>query len=155
MIPLRKRRAKERTLTAVEAQTQVFTRKRIEERDAAEKEAKKQLEEAKTRLQKQVQAVQNDKSLDERSKMQKSRILQEEESRRLAIEESEIENKKKQQIEKARNETEREIRSIEFRYSLLSVILPPIPALLVGLWVFLRRSADENRNINPDRLVKQ
>ena len=155
MIPLRKRRSKERTLTAVEAQTQVFTRKRNEERDAAEKEAKKQLEEAKKRLQKQVEAVQNDKSLDERSKAQKRQILQEEESRRLAIEESEIDNKKKQQIEKARNESEREIRSIEFRYSLLSVILPPIPALLVGLWVFLRRLADENRNINPDRLVKQ
>jgi ABC-2 type transport system permease protein len=155
LIPLRKRRAKERTLTAVEARTQVFTRKRNEERDAAEKEAKKQLEEAKKRLQKQVEAVQNDKSLDERSKVLKRQMLQEEESRRLAIEESEIENKKKQQIEKARNESEREIRNIEFRYSLLSVILPPIPALLVGLWVFLRRLADENRNINPDRLVKQ
>ncbi|MES2793133.1 MAG: Gldg family protein [Planctomycetota bacterium] len=155
LIPLRKRRAKERTLTAVEARTQVFTRKRNEERDAAEKEAKKQLQEAKERLQKQIQAVQSDKTLDERAKLQKSRILQEEESRRLAIEESEIENRKKQQIEKARNESEREIRNIEFRYSLLSVILPPIPALLVGLWVFLRRSADENRNINPDRLIKQ
>lgn len=155
LIPLRKRRARERTLTAVEARTQVFTRKRNEERDAAEKEAKKQLEEAKKRLQKQIEEVQNDKSLDDRAKALKRQFLQEEESRRLTIEEAEIENKKKQQIEKARNESEREIRNIEFRYSLLSVILPPIPALLVGLWVFYRRLADENRNINPDRLIKQ
>lgn len=155
LIPLRKRRARERTLTAVEAQTQVFTKKRNEERVAAENEAKKQLEEAKKRLQKQVDAVQNDKSLDERGKAMKRQFLQEEESRRLAIEEVEIENKKKQEIEKARNESERQIRSIEFNYSLLSVILPPIPALLVGLWVFLRRLADERRNINPDRLVKR
>ena len=155
MIPLRKRRARERTLTAVEAQTQVFTKKRNEERISADAEAKKQLDEAKKRLQKQIEAVRSDKSLDERSKFLKGQMLQEEEARRLAIEEAEIENKKKQQIEKARNESEREIRNIEFRYSLLSVILPPIPALLVGLWVFLRRLADENRNINPDRLVKQ
>ncbi len=155
MIPLRKRRARERTLTAVEAQTQVFTKKRNEERISADAEAKKQLDEAKKRLQKQIEAVRNDKSLDERSKFLKGQMLQEEESRRLAIEEAEIDNNKKQQIEKARNESEREIRNIEFRYSLLSVILPPIPALLVGLWVFLRRLADENRNINPDRLVKQ
>lgn len=155
LIPLRKRRAKERTLTAVEAQTQVFTKKRNEERVAAENEAKKQLEEAKKRLQKQVDEVQNDKTLDERGKAMKRQFLQEEESRRLAIEESEIENKKKQQIEKARNESERQIRSIEFNYSLLSVILPPIPALLVGVWVFMKRLADERRNINPDRLVQR
>lgn len=155
LIPLRKRRAKERTLTAVEAQTQVFTKKRTEERVAAENEAKKQLEEAKKRLQKQVDAVQNDKSLDDRGKAMKRQFLQEEESRRLAIEEAEIENKKKQQIEKARNESERQIRNIEFNYSLLSVILPPIPALLVGLWVFSKRLADERRNINPDRMVKR
>ncbi len=155
LIPLRKRRAKERTLTAVEAATQVFTKKRNEERKKAEEDAKKQLEEAKKRLQKQVDTVQNDKTLDQRSKVMKMQILQEEESRRLAIEESEIENKKKQQIEKARNESEREIRSLEFRYSLLSVILPPIPALLVGLWVYLKRGADERRTIVPDRLVKR
>ena len=32
---------------------------------------------------------------------------------------------------------------------------PPIPALLVGLWVFLKRLADEQKNINPDRMVKR
>lgn len=155
LIPLRKRRARERTLTAVEAKTQVFTKKRNEERKTAEDEAKKQLEEAKKRLQKQVEAVLNDKTLDARTKAIRQQQLQEEESRRLSIEESEIENKKKQQVEKARDESERQIRSIEFQFSVLSVLLPPIPALLMGLWVFMKRGADERRTIVPDRLVKR
>ena len=155
MISLRKRRARERTLTAVETQTQKFTEKRNKERVAAEKEGTKQLEEANKRLQKQVEAVKKDKTQDERAKMIKLMTLQQEEQRRLSIETAEIETKKKLLIEKARNESEREIRNIEFRYSLLSILLPPIPALLVGLWVFLKRLADEQKNINPDRMVKR
>lgn len=155
MIPLRKRRSRERTLAFVEAQTQVFTTQRNEERKKAVDEAKKQLEEARKRLTKQIEAVRNDKTLDPRTKAIRQQQLQEEESRRLAIEEADIENKKKQQIEKARSESERQIRSIEFQFSVWSVLLPPIPALLVGLWVFIKRGADERRSVNPDRLVKR
>ena len=35
----------------------------------------------------------------------------------------------------------------------LALLLPPIPALLLGLFVYVRRSLDERQGLNPDRIV--
>jgi len=35
----------------------------------------------------------------------------------------------------------------------LAFFLPPIPPLLLGLFVYLRRMLDERQGMNPDRLV--
>lgn len=155
LIDLRKRRARQRTLTAVEASTQQFIEKRNKEQREAEDEAKGELEEAKKRLSNKIAEVDKDNNLDQRAKAMKKQFLQQEESRRLTIQEAEIDNKKKARVELARDETEREIRRIERLYGSLAVWLPPIPALILGILVFLKRRGDEQRGINADRLVKR
>ena len=52
-------------------------------------------------------------------------------------------------------ETDREIRSIEDRIMYAAVIIPPIPAILLGIIVLGMRLSRERKDITPDRLVSR
>ncbi len=73
--------------------------------------------------------------------------------RELDVLEVNIENSKKHKLKAIKDRTEREIRVIETNARTLAIILPPIPALILGLFVFGMRAKDERQGIVPDRLV--
>lgn len=155
LIGLRKRRSRQRTLTAVEVKTERFNTDRRDASKAADEAAKKELDEARERLKEKLKKINDDKSLDPQTQMIMSRTMQQEESTRLLVLEADIQNKKTQQIEEAKSKSEQEIRNIEFVIGLGAVLLPPIPALLLGIFVYLNRVGNENRNIVADRLVRR
>lgn len=80
-------------------------------------------------------------------------MAQENERRRLEVEEAGIQNTKKKKTKEIKDKTEREIRSIESFIRLLAILLPPVPALLLGIFVFAARARDERQGVIPDRLV--
>ena len=67
------------------------------------------------------------------------------------MEEANINQEKERKIEKSRIQTERGIRAIENRFYLYAAILPPIPALLLGLFVWMRKAAEERKDIAASR----
>lgn len=150
-IDLRKRRPKHRTLTAVEARTKKFVEERSKENEKAALEAKESLERRKEELQKEVDAIDKDESLPPIEKLQKKLIAQENQRRKLAVEEANINQDKEQKIQKSRVQTERGIRSIENRFYLFAAILPPIPAVLLGLIVWLKKLSEERKDIAATR----
>jgi ABC-2 type transport system permease protein len=150
-IPLRKRRAKHRTLVQVERQTSEFIANRSKEQENANTEAEKAMENAKARLKAEVEKVKNDDSLDDLAKMQLIALAQENENRRLLVEEANIEQEKEKKVEAVKIKTEREIRAIEQGYSLRAVLLPPIPAIVLGLIVWFSRMKNEQKDIAPSR----
>jgi ABC-2 type transport system permease protein len=154
-IDLRKRRAHHRTLTAVERQTQTFKKAQVDQQLKADEDAKRQLEEAKARFQDEIKKIQADKSLDERTKMIRVRAAQENERRRLEVEEAEIQNQKNKKIKESKNQSERAIRRIEDGIRLFAILLPPVPALLLGMFVFATRVRDERQGIVRDRMISK
>ena len=153
MIDLRNRRPKVRTLTAIEQQTKNFTKQANEERQAAADEAKKALKDAKARLADKVDKIKKDESLDEDSKMQRLVMAQQEESRRLEVEEANINQTKEKKIETSKTTMDRRTREVESSYSTRSLLLSPIPAIVLGLVVWLIRLNNEQRDIAPTRRV--
>lgn len=150
-INLRKRRPKHRTLTAVEARNRKFVEERNKETEKASLEAKMALDERKAELQKEVDAIEKDTSLSPIEKLQKKLIAQANQQRMMEVEEQNINQKKEREIERSRVQTERAIRSQENKFYALAAVLSPIPALLLGLGVWLKRTADERRDIAATR----
>ena len=153
MIDLRNRRPKVRTLTSVEAQTKAFNAAANEERKSAADEAKKALKDAKERLAEKVEKIKKDESLDEDSKMQRLLMAQQEENRRLEVEEININQTKEKKIDASKTKMDRKTREVESSYYTRSLLASPIPAILLGLLVWLIRKNNEQRDIAPTRRV--
>lgn len=152
-IPLRKRRQKHRTLTAVELAKSRFIKERGDAQQKANDEARTALEEAKKRLKAQVEAVAADKSLDDMAKLQMRAIAAQNESRRLAVAQANIDQSKQKQIDAIKSKAERQIRSVEDRFFWQAFILSPIPPIVVGLIFLLTRLRNERMDIAPSRRV--
>ena len=152
-IGLRKRRPRYRTLEAVEARTKDFEAARTKQTDQAEGVAAQRLQEAQTRLDKSVREVEGRADLDEQAKQVMISNLQAVETRRLKVSRMTIEDEKQRQIEAARADMESGIRGIENTIKLLAVALPPIPALVLFIFMAIRRMRRERIGVPDDRLV--
>ena len=152
-LELRKKRPKHRTLERIERESERYIRRSQEERKAAEREAEDALKSAQDRLTEAVDAIRESDEFDLRTKESLVRNRQQVEERRLALSKAEIEGQKEAQIRESRIRQEEAISSIENRVRALAVVLPPLPALILGGVVFFLRSARENRGANPDRLA--
>ncbi len=152
-IGLRKRRPRYRTLEAVEARTKDFEVARAKQTDQAEGVAAQRLQEAQTRLDKSVREVEARADLDEQAKQVMISNLQAVETRRLKVSRTTIEDEKQRQIEAARADMEGGIRGIENTIKLLAVALPPIPALVLFIFMAIRRMRRERIGVPDDRLV--
>jgi len=153
LLALRSREPIHRTLTEVEASTKSLVAREVEESAKAEKEAKKTFDDLSTKLQEEVDKISADQTLDPNAKRVRIDMLQKNKQKELDARKEEIEGKKKRTIKEAKERTEREIRVIEGSARLMAIILPPIPAMLLGIFVLAMRVKDERQGIIPDRLV--
>ena len=79
------------------------------------------------------------------------RQAQEAEQQRLNLAEAKIEQDKNDSVRKIRAKTNTQIRSLESFIRLWAVWLPALPALAVGLTVFMSKLADEKKQVSSKR----
>jgi hypothetical protein len=71
------------------------------------------------------------------------------EQRRLQVVKANIEDQKRQKIEEARAVKEQKIRAKQNQVRAMAILMPPLPALLLGALVFAVRAGRENRGPTP------
>jgi ABC-2 type transport system permease protein len=153
-IALRKRRPKHRTLEAVEARTRAHEAQRMEDMRQAEAIAEVRLKEAQARLDRGVKEVEKRTDLDEQAKQVMIANIQAVENRRFQVTRTTIEDEKQRQIEASRADMENSIRGIQNTIKIMAVALPPIPAVLLFIFVSIRRLKRERAGVPDDRLVE-
>ena len=154
-VELRKRRAKYRPLTEIQRQTDEFRRQTASEQEKAEKDATQQLEKRRESLKKIAKEIEEDAKLSPIEKQQKLQIAKETEQRRLDVAEANIQREKQAKIEELKAREQRQIRRLEDEIRLGAVLLPPIPALLLGLIMLGLRLNAEVRMIEESRRVQK
>ncbi len=150
-IDLRSRRARHRTLTRVEARKREFLEQANKAENAADAEADEELANRREQLSKRVNEIEQNENLDPIAKSQLLKQAQEAEQQRLNLAEAQIEQRKNNQIRKIQANTNRQIQSLESGIRRWAVWLPPLPALLVGLFVLINRVQSEKRNVVASR----
>jgi ABC-2 type transport system permease protein len=144
-VELRKRRPKHRTLERFESLTKGHNQKMLDETKEAEEKAEKELDAARAHLTAKVDDVRKRTDMDERRKEMEIRNLEEVENKRLAVTQREIEEKKKSTIERSRGTKKQGENTIKRSIRVISFLLAPVPAVLIGLYVFARRLAAQGR----------
>jgi ABC-2 type transport system permease protein len=153
LIELRKRKPKLRQLTNVLAAEQRYEQEWIGKLDAAETAAKTKKDEAQKRLDDAVAKIKNNADLDESAKDIQMDTARKREQVRLDIDNAKIEDEKREQIGIARQSRETQKRLVQNWYQIWTVLLTPMPALAMGIMMFVRRRAREVQNVPKNRMV--
>ena len=165
-VEIRKRRPHLSTLKMVENATQQARDKELEERltyrtefnEAVEKE-EEELQEAvkeyRQRQEKVKEQFEKGEGIDIdalRAAEQELRVQEELANKRLSRRRKELERDRDKQIRQIQRSVDEEIRKVQFKYKAYAVSLPPIPPLLVALFVFVRRRLLEREGVSRERL---
>ena len=145
LIALRSRRPRYHTLKTIEEWRQTFQDEKLAEEEQAEDEAKMELDEANKRLKQKLKELSARKDIDDKSKSTLLYNVKRVEEKRLKATEVAIEAKKQDRIKRAETEMRQGIRRIENRVRFWAVVLPPLPAILIGLLVFLKQLYAEKK----------
>ena len=150
-IELRKRKATYRRLTEVDALKKKQRDERQTQTAEASKAAEKELEKAKASLKAAVDAIEQQPGLDDTTKQIMLKSAEQAENRRLQTRQEAIERDKAKAVGKVETKYQRESREIEDRIRIASVLLPPVPALLLGGVIYWRKRRREHDAIPQTR----
>lgn len=154
LLELRKRRPLHRTLSVIETERNSFQWKLDAFTKTAEEDAEAEIARLRAENQKRIADIDKQEGLDAKSKEQIRRAteksLQEQLDRRI----KEINENKELQVSVEREKVEELVSGIEDDYKVFAVIIPPIPALLLGIVVFVIRRRREYASISSSRTLK-
>ena len=154
-VELRRRRVTYRTLERVEAQTRTFIERRTQEERRAAADAQAALDAAQARLQEVVASIGRRQDLDPQAKQMMARNVEVAEARRLEVLRASIEQEKARKIQASRQTMEVEVLRIQNSIRMAAVLLPPVPACALGIWVFMRRRRREREAAAAARRVRE
>jgi ABC-2 type transport system permease protein len=151
-IELRKRMPGHRILTKIEDATEEHRKKSLDEQMKWYDEASKDIETAREDFSKKIAELENRTDLDPRARMQ---ILERERIRLQKTRDVNIsrsEKERDQSVKQSKRELASKIRSVQDRYKLLAVLLPPILPVLLAFFVFFHRRKAEQEGVDTRRL---
>jgi ABC-2 type transport system permease protein len=160
-VEIRKRKPHYGSLKMVELRTEESREQELKEQQQYQTDfdkANKEMEESVKELQQVVDNLRKrsekgeDVSGELQAAVERLNIKRETAQQRFDAKRKQLELKRDRQIKSIRREVDLEVRKIQTGYKLWAVVLPPIPPLLVGLIVFVRRRLREREGISRSRL---
>ena len=151
-IEIRKRTRKHRTLRKIDEATKAYRETARVEEEEFVKEIENQIKEAQDSIQDKIAAVENNEGLSRNEREQQKAIVQQREQDRFEADFKSIEANRRRKLKQIEYQKEQEIRGVEDRYKMFAILIPPIPPLLVALYVFFQRRKSEQEGIAKARL---
>jgi len=151
-INIRKRAREHRTLAKIDEATEVHRDKALSAKKTFVEDIDNQLKEAQARFDEELAKVDKLEGLSRTAKEQKLAAARIKEQERLNAQIKALEANRNRKIKQVDYSMKQEIRAVQDRYKLLAIIVPPIPPLLVALYVFFRRRETEREGISKSRL---
>lgn len=152
LVELRKRRPLHRTLERLDQARLVEQRETDKAIEEAGARADSAIAKATESLAKRVGEIEQRTDLDETGKQIMVESVRSSEQRRLETQTSAINDRKEQEIEDARSRADENISLVQMRIRTAAVLLPPVPAFLLGCMVFVNRRTQERQGIAKERL---
>lgn len=151
-IDIRKRTRKHRTLSKIDDATKRYRDTALTEQESSIKEIEEELAEAQKRFQERVDAVDKIQGISQIAKQQRKEAVRLREQERLEADMKSIETRRSRKLKQIQYELEQEVSGVQDRYKMYAILIPPIPPLLVALYVFFRRREAEREGIVKERL---
>jgi ABC-2 type transport system permease protein len=117
----------------------------------ANEAADAELDTAQQALDAAVKAIRDRSDLDETTKAIMIKSVEAAENRRLQAKREQIELEKARKTGRIELEHSRKVDEVRDRIRLMAVLLPPVPALLMGAWIVARRRRRERETIPESR----
>ena len=149
---IRKRTRIHRTLAKIDDATSASRDEASKKQDKFIEDLTKKEEAARKKM---AEAIEQVESRTDISDMEKNVLLEQvrmREQSRLDAEMRALASERRQEIKKNDYELQQEIRSVQDRYKLYAILIPPIPPLLLALAVFFRRREMERQGVSRERL---
>ena len=151
-VNLRKRRPKHRVLEVIQERVDQFRADTRKQRDEAEKASKEEVERIQSELDKEVKAIEgSDRSRGD--KFGAMMIAMSRKQREFEVKKTKIDQEKQKEMEQLEAREKRQIKQLEDSIRFKAVLLPPIPAILLGLFVLISRAMAESQNVEESRRV--
>jgi ABC-2 type transport system permease protein len=151
-IGIRKRTRDHRTLTKIDHATQKYRDNALAEQEEFVNEIQTEIDEAQKRFQEKIDAVGKMKGLSDTARRQREEAVRLREQDRLKAEMTALETKRSRRLKQIDYDLDQEVRTVQDLYKLFAILIPPIPPLLLALWVFFRRRGAEQEGIAKSRL---
>jgi ABC-2 type transport system permease protein len=151
-IGIRKRTRSHRTLTKIDEATKKYRDEARNQEKTFVEEVKKEIADAQKRFEEAVAAVDKVPGLSSTAREQQRERVRRRETERLQKQIESIESSRSRKIKEISYATDQEVRGVQDRYKLYAILVPPIPPLLLALYVFFRRRGAEQEGIAKTRL---
>ncbi len=151
-IEIRKRTRKHRTLAKIDDATKKYRDIALKEQEDSVGEIEQELQEAQKRFQEKIDAVEKLEGISPIAKKQRIAAVRRREQDRLEADMKSIETRRSRKLKQIQYDLEQEVRGVQDRYKMYAILIPPIPPLLVALYVFFRRREAEREGIVKERL---
>ncbi len=151
-IEIRKRVRQHRSLTKIDDATRSYRENANKQEDKFLEQIKEEVAEAQKTFEEEVAAVENNKTLSEAARRQRIEVVRRRAQERLQADMKSIETRRSRNLKQIEYDLEQEVRTVQGRYKKYAILIPPIPPLLVALYVFFRRRETEREGIVKERL---
>lgn len=150
-IGLRRRQPGFRSLTAVDEMTKAANEALQEQLRATNKVAETKIAEAQAALDAAVADIKAQPGLDERTQKIMISAAEKAENRRLQAQKEQIELERAREFDRVKAEHGRAVDEVRDRIRVAAILVPPLPAILLGLMIFWRKRRRESAAIPESR----
>jgi ABC-2 type transport system permease protein len=151
-IEIRKRRPKHRILTRIEEETRAAQKDVAKAHEKYLADIQKAEDDEKKVIMEKVRELQSRKDVDSLQMLIEVQMMQDELNRKMDVKLEKLKKDKKREYDEIETALNRKKQHYQDQYKMWAVLLPPIPPLVVAIWVFSLRRRREREGVAKSRL---